>query len=309
MQDLLSKLLLDEYNKEKRGVFVDIYIVREGDTLWKIAQSYGISYQRLMTDNGIKNQNSLVIGQALLILYPQTIHRVTSGQTLFSIANDYNTNVITLIQNNPSLAQNPSIYPGQQITIDFEGRRNIPIVVNGYAYPNIQPNILRQSLPYLTNLIIFGYGFNEDGSLIEIPDEPLIAAARQFAASPIMLISSIDRTGSFSTQLASTLFQSEQMQNTLLENVLAKMKQKGYDGLEIDFEYVSPDDAAAFEQFIIKATELMNSNGYETTVALAPKTSATQQGLLYEAHNYQRIGSAANRIMLMTYEWGYTYHR
>ena len=32
---------------------------------------------------------------------------------------------------------------------------------------------------------------------------------------------------------------------------------------------------------------------------------AAQQGLLYEAHDYAALGSAANRALLMTYEWGY----
>lgn len=42
-------------------------------------------------------------------------------------------------------------------------------------------------------------------------------------------------------------------------------------------------------------------------VALAPKTSGTQTGLLYEAHNYALAGNAANLTLLMTYEWGYAY--
>lgn len=41
--------------------------------------------------------------------------------------------------------------------------------------------------------------------------------------------------------------------------------------------------------------------------ALAPKTSAQQRGLLYEAHDYALLSKAANAVFLMTYEWGYTY--
>ena len=40
---------------------------------------------------------------------------------------------------------------------------------------------------------------------------------------------------------------------------------------------------------------------------LAPKTSDAQQGLLYESHNYGAIGEIADSVLLMTYEWGYTY--
>lgn len=51
----------------------------------------------------------------------------------------------------------------------------------------------------------------------------------------------------------------------------------------------------------------MNLFGYPVSVALAPKTRKDQQGLLYEGMDYGLLGQAANQVMLMTYEWGYTY--
>ena len=41
--------------------------------------------------------------------------------------------------------------------------------------------------------------------------------------------------------------------------------------------------------------------------ALAPKTSAGQRGLLYEGHDYAALASAADALLVMAYEWGYTY--
>ena len=54
-------------------------------------------------------------------------------------------------------------------------------------------------------------------------------------------------------------------------------------------------------------TNILNESGYTVSVALAPKTSADQQGLLYEGKDYAGLGAAANSVLLMTYEWGYTY--
>ena len=51
----------------------------------------------------------------------------------------------------------------------------------------------------------------------------------------------------------------------------------------------------------------MRASGYHTSVALAPKTSAGQAGLLYEGKDYRALGEAADHVLLMTYEWGYTY--
>ncbi len=40
---------------------------------------------------------------------------------------------------------------------------------------------------------------------------------------------------------------------------------------------------------------------------LGPKIAADQPGTLYEGHDFAAIGAAVNQVLLMTYEWGYTY--
>lgn len=85
------------------------------------------------------------------------------------------------------------------------------------------------------------------------------------------------------------------------------MREKGYVGLDIDFEFIEPDLREAYFNFIEQMTLRLNAEGWFTNVDLAPKTSANQPGLLYEAHNYARIGAVANTVLIMTYEWGYTY--
>lgn len=62
-----------------------------------------------------------------------------------------------------------------------------------------------------------------------------------------------------------------------------------------------------FTQFVGDVTTAVNELGYEVTVDLAPKTSSTQSGLLYEGKDYMGLGNASNRAFVMTYEWGYTY--
>ncbi|MBQ8248342.1 MAG: hypothetical protein IJY93_00465 [Clostridia bacterium] len=53
--------------------------------------------------------------------------------------------------------------------------------------------------------------------------------------------------------------------------------------------------------------DALHAVGIELTVSLAPKTSDDQAGLLYEAIDYATLGAIADRVLLMTYEWGYTY--
>ena len=50
---------------------------------------------------------------------------------------------------------------------------------NGYAYPFISPWVLQQTLPYLSNLLVFSYGYTTGGELIPplLPDEWMVEEA------------------------------------------------------------------------------------------------------------------------------------
>ena len=283
-----------------------IHIVRMGDTLASIAERYGVSVARLRADNGITSDR-LVVGQALIVMLPSQVHTVKAGETLSSIASIYGITVIELIQNNPALAISRVLYPGQTLTISFQGEKIRTIAINGYAYPHIERMTLRRALPYLTYLSVFSYGFKESGELIVPDDAALLSTAKEFRSAPVLVFTSIDENGGFSSERASRLFNDPALQNRILDEIIAVMKTKGYVGMDADFEYIRTEDAEGFFGFLGNAAARLHSEGFFLSVALAPKTSASQAGLLYEAHDYSAIGGIADHVLLMTYEWGYAY--
>lgn len=282
-----------------------IHIVEPGETLNSIASQYNVSVERLLLDNGIENINTLVVGQAIVVLIPEVIHVVAGGETIQSIATDYGISEINLLQNNPNLINNSIVYEGEVLAISFEGEKLGNARFNGYAYPFINTAILRTTLAYMTTLTIFGYGFTETGELIPIEDEELIRQAYSLLASPMMLISSIDESGNFSNEHAENLFGNPVARETLITNIINTMYIKGYIGLDIDFEFIR--DRENYITFIAAVTTRLHEEGFIVNVDLAPKTSADQVGLIYQAHDYGRIGEIADTVLLMTYEWGYTF--
>ena len=284
-----------------------IHIVRPGETVYGIARQYGISASRILIDNGLSAPSRLVVGQALIITLPEIVYIVRRGDTLDSIAAAYGTTAIVLIQNNPELVENPILRVGQELTIRFRGEKTRTIRISGYAYPYINRDTLLRALPFLTYLSIFSYGFRENGDLIPVDDSELIRLAYQYQAEPIMVLTTITEGGSFSTEKAKRLLNDKDYQNRVLDHILAVMKEKGYAGLDVDFEFIAPEDAQAYLNFLSNAKARLSAAGLLLSVALAPKTFANQPGLLYEAHNYPATGGIADMVFLMTYEWGYTY--
>lgn len=284
-----------------------IHVVQPGENIFSIAAQYNISPQKIISDNELANPNVLVPGQTLVILTPEQVYTVEPGDTLEEIARRFDTTVIELLQYNPSITHADAIFPGDQITISPDSEKRGTIYTVGYAYPHIDRTVLMKTLPYLTYLTLFTYGITPEGNLIEIDDEELIRIARDYGVAPLMLISTLTEEGTFSNELAHQVLSDPEVTNRLIDNVVNAMKEKGYAGLDIDFEYVLPEDRENFVNFVRDMTNRLNEEGFTVLTALAPKTSADQPGLLYEAHDYPALGDASNKVLLMTYEWGYTY--
>ncbi len=239
---------------------MEIYVVGQGDTVNSIAAEYGVTAESIIQNNQIRNPQSLVVGQALLIL----------------------------------TGQETPLY----------GRA---IEAGGYAYPFIQPAVLRQAAPHLNTLLNFSYGFDTEGTLLPLDDQGLLETAAEFGLTPILVLTPFTEEGTFNNQLVNLVVEDLQVQEQLIQNLLQVTSEKGYGGIDIDFEFILAEDRDAYVAFVRNVREAANPRGLTVSVALAPKVSAEQKGLLYEGIDYGGLGEAADSVLLMTYEWGYKY--
>lgn len=284
-----------------------IHVVRPGQSLYSIGRLYGVSPVKIAADNELANPNQLVVGQTLVIMEGERTHRVAPGQSLYSIASIYGVSISDILLANPGITDPSQIFAGQFINIPPKTRKLGIIEVNGYSFPNISMDVLKKTLPYLTYLSIFSYEVNPDGTLRAINDEPLIEAARAANVAPLMVITNLEQGGGFSSDVARSILTNNEVQETLINNVIQTLRAKNYYGLDIDFEYVYPGDRENYNNFLRKVVSRLRPLGYSVTTALAPKTSADQKGVLYEAHDYPVHGALTKHVIPMTYEWGYTY--
>ena len=281
-----------------------IHVVKPGDSIYKISQQHCVPADTIIDSNGLKNPENLVIGQAIVIPGDFFNHTVKRGESMYSIAQSFGIPPRKLIAANPQIANPSALRVGQTVIIPLPPKKGRAIYVNGYVFPSVSNDVLQSTFPYLTYLSIFSYQVRPDGSIKGIDDARPIQMARNAGVAPLMVITNIEEDSGFSSELAHEILTNRQAENVLLENVVGVL-QGSYYGLDIDFEYIYPEDRQNYVDFISRVVNRLHPLGYSVSVALAPKTSADQKGLLYEAHDYPAIGAIADRVILMTYEWGY----
>ncbi|WP_182102740.1 glycoside hydrolase family 18 protein [Niallia taxi] len=287
---------------------MQIHVVRSGESLWTIAQTYGSTIQDIVRANQIPDPNQLVIGQALVIPIWGRFYWVQAGDSLWSIGQRFGVNYLTLAEMN-------RINPNQPLAIGF--RLFIPPApkrtaeVNAYVEPRGSAvsqaliNEVTNVVPYLTYLAPFSFEARRDGSLKPLPLDNLPEIARAEGTTIMMVVTNLEN-GQFSGELGRDILQSQAVQDLLLTNIITQAKTMNASDIHFDFEFLPGDQRQAYINFLRKAATRLRSEGLLISSALAPKTRADQPGQWYEAHDYRAHGEIVDFVVLMTYEWGYS---
>lgn len=240
------------------------------------------------------------------------IYTVQEGDTVNAIATAYDISASSIIYNN-QLPWPYNLTVGQSLLLSTG---SVPtdkrsFYTGGYAYPFISEWVLEETLPYLSYLYIFSYGFTPEGELVPplLDDTFMITAAKAHGTSPILTLTPFGPDGQFNNYLISQIVNNIDARRILKDNLVAQITERGFEGVDIDFEFILASDRDAFVDFVAYMQQSLSPLGATVSVALAPKTSDTQRGLLYEGKDYARLGAVADYVLLMTYEWGYTLPR
>lgn len=238
------------------------------------------------------------------------IYVVEQGDSLFSISSKTGVPEWKITYDNQLSSPNQLVIGQALLILPPEESASIrgDMYVTGYAYPFVEPYILEQAFPALNELLIFSYGFTFSGELVPPFQDDLwmIESAWEEGIEPLLVLTPFSE-GAFNNQLVKVLIENVEIQDILIANLLETVKDRGFAGVDVDFEFVLPENRVGYAEFVGKLRQIMNQEGYKVSVALAPKTSADQRGLLYEGVDYALLGENSDNVFLMTYEWGYTY--
>ena len=175
---------------------MEIYVVRAGDNVDGIAASLGVPVNEIIYDNQLVYPYELAVGQALLIEQGESGERIT----------------------------------GEETGLSRTQRREIS--VSGYAYPFISQWVLGQTLPFLSELPVFSYGFTGEGELIAPlwDDEWMVREAAAYRVRPVLTLTPFGPDGRFNNALISSVVNNDSYVERLIQNLLRVMERKGYTG-------------------------------------------------------------------------------
>ena len=238
------------------------------------------------------------------------IYIVRPGDSISEIASAFHISVDRIIYDN-QLIPPYTLATGQALLIMDEPLLSCrpSIHTGGYAYTYISAWVLAQTLPCLTDLLIFSYGFTMEGDLIRPSrdDTWMINAALSRNVRPILTLTPLDESGNFNNKLITSIVRTPEYSQNLIRQVMNEVDKRNFAGVNVDFEYILAADKDAYTVFIQNLADALHRIEKTISVALAPKTSADQPGLLYQGMDFAALGQAADHVLLMTYEWGYKY--
>lgn len=291
----------------KGGVSMQIHVVQNGDSLFSIANTYDTTISVLFEANELKT-DQLVVGQALVIPINGQYYFVEIGDSLFSIANQFQLSVDVLSRVN-QINIDDTLPVGLRLYIPPLPKQ--PITSFGYIEPfgesvsETLENTARTNTPLLTFLAPFSYRINRDGTLSPPPLNQLMEIANNNQTNSSMVITNLEGP-SFNSELVKIVLNVQAVQRKLIDNIINIATTQGFEDVHFDFEFILPEDRNAYEEFLFRMRERLTQVGLLLSTALAPKTSRTQKGLLYEAHDYAVHGQVTDFSIIMTYEWGYS---
>jgi spore germination protein len=279
-----------------RAVMI-IHVVESGETIFSIADYYGVSAKKLVIYNNLTDEDSLVIGEALIILIPEVTYTVKEGDTLLQIADIYGTTVIELLRYNPELSDSQSLYVGDEIVISFRGQKGHTIATNGFAYPFIDTKTLQMTLPYLTYLTVYSYTVSATGDLNSLADEDIIKLAKAYGTEPLMMIIPASHSNEEAMEVVNSIISDVTIEDRFISQILLTLETKGYSGVSFHTPYIHPRYRENYRRHATKMLESITSAGY--------KVMDTFENPIF-GFDYKFMTEGLSGITLIVYEFGYS---
>lgn len=227
-----------------------IHTVERGESIRSVAELYGVPESRILFDNELDPHRRLYPGQTLIIGEPTCTDSVRGGDTLERIAKRNDTDLLTMLQNNPHLAA-AGLLPSQPLNIAYDRKENRCIPVHAYS-GTAEETILRKRLPLVSVLSVQNAALLQSGRVQLLECAPRLAAlAREYRTLPILCIEATDAYGRHDTGAAVQILSSPNLTERFIRSTLEAVKAGGFAGAELLIMPVPAGDGGRLTELLL----------------------------------------------------------
>ncbi|WCK55673.1 LysM peptidoglycan-binding domain-containing protein [Aneurinibacillus sp. Ricciae_BoGa-3] len=287
------------------------HTVDSGDTLWIIANQYGVSIQEINSCNKLKT-TSIYPGQKIAIPQHMTIYTVKSGDTLWKVSQQYNVNVNDVVKANN--LRSTQLSPGQKI--------KIPDYYYQIQLLNGEKGWIKKSCIQIKNEKRMMMGWNYGGTTDTYigqnrsPNLKVVSPSWFVLDSQRVLSASIDAryvsaahaqgkkvwpllANRFDPVLTDVIIGNPQKRQQLVTALRDSLVKSKSDGINVDFENIDMKDKQNFVLFISELKQALQPYKILVSVDVTRENGDPFWSGSYDRH---QLGMIADYIIMMGYD-------
>ncbi|MEJ9232313.1 LysM peptidoglycan-binding domain-containing protein [Peribacillus butanolivorans] len=293
-----------------------IHKVKTGNTLWKVANKYGVTVSELQKENKLTS-SEINVGQNLKIPQKYKIHKVVSGDTLWKISTKYEvtTSDLTKLNNLRTVTLKvgqklkiPDYYYQVQLLDGKKGwikksllqKKKQSLIVMGWKHNGSKENYTQQlKNPNLNVVSPRSYTLKDSGNFVSVSvDTKYVQYAHKQGKQVWQLIGN-----KFDPVLTGSILGSTKKRQKLVSALRDSLVQTNSDGINVDFENIDPKNKKDFVLFIGELKKALKPHGIKLSVDV---TRENDDPFWSKSLDRKALGKIADYIIIMGYDehWG-----
>ena len=160
---------------------------------------------------------------------------------------------------------------------------------------------LDQSEDMLTTVLPVWYQLKKDGTLEFTASAKREVVREAIKKKGLFVIPTIGNE--FDPERVSILLHDEEKQQDFFDDLIEEALIPGYDGWDLDWEYLDEGDKDAYSLFIQKLATVLHREGLLLSVTVHAQTGTSSDWKIAQTHDYTKIGEYADMVRIMVYDF------
>ncbi len=150
-------------------------------------------------------------------------------------------------------------------------------------------------------LVPFWYNITATGDIEGTAEDRVVALAKE-RRIPIYASVSNFKNNTYSPELVHSVLANPEIRVKTIENIARLLKDKGYAGVNIDFEFVPPEDRIRFNTFMRDLYCYLNSMDFRVTISLPAKTMEDPNNTFSGAYDFAILSFFSDQVFVLSYD-------